>query len=124
MNLFLAILCFVACATAVYRLYFIEPENEVDAALLKWAFVIAVPTCVFLGVWVILDGISRDPRPFDFAGLVGSALVFMLRSAAAPTWGDPPGGPISRGRRYNIAKAAYLAMACGALAILISRVRG
>lgn len=124
MNIFLAALCFVASATALYSLYFVKPENEADSVLLLRAFVFSVPTCVFLGVWVVLDGISRDPRPFDFAGLAGLTLVYMLRYATVPTWGGPLKGPISSGRRYNRAKATYLVLACAALAILVHRVRG
>jgi hypothetical protein len=125
MNSILVFPCLLACAAALYHLYLSEPENDVDAALLRWAFVFSAPTFVFLGVWLVLDGLDKDPRPFDFAGLTGLVLVYMLRSAASPTWGSLRKDPLARAlKRYNLAKALYLALAYAALALLVSRVRG
>jgi hypothetical protein len=125
MNFLLVFLCLLASATAVYHLYLSEPENDVDVALLRWAFVFSAPTFVFLGVWLVLDRLDKDPRPFDFAGLAGLVLIYMLRSAATPTWGSRRKDALAQAlKQYNHAKVFYLALACAALALLVFRVRG
>lgn len=129
-SIFWPIFWLIVIVMALGALYKVRGPNPLDETLLRVAFVFAVPATGFAVVWLSLGSDLRDPRPFDFAALAGIFFTYLLRSAGAPTRGEPRAdytdAPLGFVRRkpgpINLAKAAYLGVACGALAHLIDRV--